>query len=114
SGGGESNPSSDASATPTSTSTPPSSPPPVSPPSQTPSFPDPPTGLNATIISQTSVKLSWRAPANVGKPAITGYEIEYKTALGSWLVLVANAGSGKSYLQTGLAPVTYYYHVTSL
>ena len=114
SGGGESNPSSDASATPTSTSTPPSSPPPVSPPSQTPSLPDPPTGLNATIISQTSVKLSWRAPANIGKPAITGYEIEYKTVSGSWLVLVANAGSGTSYLQTGWAPGTYYYRVSSL
>src|SRR2546425_1018799 len=114
SGGGESNPSSDASATPTSTSTPPSSPPPVSPPPQTPSLPDPPTGLNATIISQTSVKLSWKAPANVGKPAITGYEIEYKTALGSWLVLVANAGSGTSYLQTGWAPGTYHYRVSSL
>src|SRR3989449_514214 len=114
SGGGESNPSSDASATPTSTSTPPSSPPPVSPPPQTPSLPDPPTGLNATIISQTSVKLSWRAPANIGKPAITGYEIEYKTVSGSWLVLVANAGSGTSYLQTGWAPGTYYYRVSSL
>src|SRR3989441_74456 len=114
SGGGESNPSSDASATPTSTSTPPSSSPPVSPPPQTPSLPDPPTRLNATIISQTSVKLSWVAPANTGKPTITGYKIEYKTASGSWLVLVANAGSGTSYLQTGWAPGTYYYRVSSL
>jgi len=60
------------------------------------------------------VKLSWKAPANVGKPAITGYEIEYKIASGSWSVLVANAGSGTSYLQTGWAPGTYFFRVSSL
>ncbi len=121
SGGGESSPSAEASATPTSTSKPPttspppsSNPPPANPPPQTPSVPDPPTSLNATINSPTSVRLSWLAPANVGKPTITGYQIEFKIGSGPWLILSSNVGTITTYLHPGLANGTYFYRVSSV
>ena len=111
SGGGESTPSPEVSATPTSTS----KPPPVSaPPQQSPLLPDPPTGLNATIVSPTSVKLLWITPPNVGKPVITGYQIEFKIGSGTWSVLSSNAGTSTSYLHAGLAAGAYFYRVSSI
>ena len=115
--GGETSPSTEASTTPTSTSKPPAaySPPPTSPPpQQTPLLPDPPTGLNATVASPTSVKLSWLTPSNVGKPTIIGYQIEFKIGSGTWSVLSSNVGIVSTYLHVGLTNGTYFYRVSSL
>src|SRR5439155_95847 len=115
--GGETSPSKEASATPTNTSKPPAaySPPPTSPPpQQTPLLPDPPTGLNATVASPTSVKLSWLTPSNVGKPTIIGYQIEFKIGSGTCSVLSSNVGIVSTYLHVGLTNGTYFYRVSSL
>jgi hypothetical protein len=109
-GGGQSNPSAEVSATPTSTSSLASI---SSSSSQCTSKPDPPTGLDLKA-SQTSVKLSWVAPLNNNKSPVTGYKIEFKTSLGSWLVLTPNAGNSTTYLHTGLSPDTYTYRVSAI
>jgi Fibronectin type III domain len=114
-GGGESNPSMEVSATPTSTSAPPSSTitsPPTS--TQQPTaVPNSPTGLNVTNTS-SSVKLSWTAPSNNGGYPVTGYKIEFKVGSGQYSVLTANAGIATSYLHTGLVAGTYTYRVSAI
>ncbi len=110
-GGVESNPSQEVSATPTSTSTSPTSP--TTQP-QSPAIPDPPTGLNVTKVSPSSVQLSWTAPLNNGKPSVTGYKIESKVGSGSYSVLTANTGVTTSYLHTGLIAGTFTYRVSAI
>src|SRR5207245_7280565 len=114
-GGVESNPSQEASATPTSTSVPPSTstPPPTSTP-QSSALPNTPTGLNVTKVSPSSVQLSWTAPSNNGKPSVTGYKIEYKVGSDTWSVLTANADISTSYVHTGLVAGTFTYRVSSI
>ncbi len=109
-GGGQSNPSTEVSATPTSTSALDSN---SSSFSQCTSKPDPPTGL-ALKASQTSIKLSWIAPLNNGRSTVTGYKIEFKTSLGGWLILTPNAGNSTTYLHTGLSLDTYTYRVSTI
>jgi len=115
SGSVESNPSQEASATPTSTSAPPSTstPSPISTP-QSSSLPNTPTGLNVTKVSPSSVQLSWIAPSNNGKPSVTGYMIEYKVGSVAWSVLTANIGINTSYVHTGLAAGTFTYRVSAI
>jgi predicted secreted protein with PEFG-CTERM motif len=116
-GGGESNPSSEVSATPTSTSAPPSgttSGTGTTTTTPSPALPDPPTGLNVTKASPTSVQISWVSPSNNGKPSVTGYKIEYKIGTGIWNTLISNTGVTNSYLHTGLAVGTYTYRVSSI
>lgn len=112
--GVSSNPSLEASATPTSTSIPP--PTSTQPPIPTPqsSLPNTPTGLNVAKISPSSVQLSWIAPSNNGKPSVTGYYIEYKVDSGAWSVLTANTGTSTSYVHTGLAAGTFTYRVSAI
>jgi predicted secreted protein with PEFG-CTERM motif len=114
-GGTESNPSPEVSATPTSTSVPPPTST-VSPTStsQSSALPNTPTGLNVTKISPSSVQLSWTAPSNNGKPSVTGYNIEYKVGSGAWSVLTANTGVSTSYVHTGLIAGTFTYRVSAI
>jgi predicted phage tail protein len=112
-GGTDSNPSSEVSATPTSTSIPPTStPPPTSIPQS--SVPNTPTGLNVTKVSPSSIQLSWIAPSNNGKPSVTGYGIEYRAGSGVWAVLTANTGISTSYVHTGLVAGTFTYRVSAI
>lgn len=116
-GGGETNPSTEVSATPTSTSAPPpnsnssATPPPTT---QTSALPDPPTNVSTTKASQSSIQILWTPPSNNGKPAITGYKIEFKKDSGNWAVLTANTGVSTSYVHTGLAAGTYTYRLSSI
>ena len=65
--------------------------------------PGAPTGLTATANGQTRIDLSWRAPANNGGAAITGYRVEVSTDGSSWSNLAANTNSAAaSYSDTGL------------
>ena len=48
-----------------------------------PAAPDAPT-VSATPGSTTSLNVSWTAPANTGKLAITSYDLRYRVGTGSW------------------------------
>lgn len=119
SGGGSSNPSNEASVTPTSTSsvTPPTSTPPpsTSPPLQTISVPNSPTGLTATTASSTTINLSWAAPSNNGGSLVTGYKIERKVSQNPYFVLVNTNSSATTYSDTSIMQdTTYTYRVTAI
>ena len=65
--------------------------------------PGAPTGLTAMANGQTRIDLSWRAPANNGGAAITGYRVEVSTDGSSWSNLAANTNSAAaSHSDTGL------------
>ena len=78
--------------------------------------PGAPTNLTATANGQTRVDLSWRAPANNGGAAITGYHVEVSTDRSSWSNLAANTNStATSYPHTGLtAGSTRHYRVSAI
>ena len=118
SGGTQTNPSPFVSVTPTSTSSAPSpsGQPSTQPPqSQQNLLPDPPTGLNATMISQNTVKISWIIPSNSGKLPITGFKVESKiNSTGTWSTIPSNIGVQTSLVKSGLqAGQIYYYRVSS-
>ena len=57
-----------------------------------------------------SLRVSWTAPDNTGKPALTGYDLRYKgTASDAEWVLVSHAGTGTSGTLTGLDEDTDYF-----
>ena len=98
---GASNPSPEASATPTVSSQT----------AATNSAPGSPVGLVATSVSGTQINLSWSAPSNVGGSPITGYKIEAKKEAGSFEVIAANTGTTvTSFAHTGLTTGTQYYY----
>ena len=78
--------------------------------------PGAPTGLTATANGQTRIDLSWRAPANDGGAAITGYRVAVSTDRSSWSSLVSNTGSTATrYSHTGLtAGSTRHYQVSAI
>ena len=120
SGGSQTNPSPLVSVTPTSTSSAPS--PSGQPASQNPQsgqnqvLPDPPSSLNATMISQNTVKISWVMPSNNGKLPITGFKVESKTgSSGTWSTITSNIGVQTSFVKSGLQVGTmYFYRVSSI
>lgn len=119
SGGSQTNPSPIVSVMPTRTSSAPDSgqtpsQPPA--PQQNQALPDPPTGANATLISASTVKISWIAPSNNGKLPIIGFKIESKVGVqGTWNTIAANTGVQMSFIKSGLeSGTTYYYRVSSI
>ena len=78
--------------------------------------PGAPTGLAASANGQTQISLSWRAPANDGGGAITGYRIEVSEDRQRWIDQVSNTGSiATVYAHTGLMPGdTRHYRVSAL
>ena len=83
-------------------------------PAQVKTVPDPPVKLTATVISPTTVILSWYPPKNNGGSTITEYKIEYKTTTSSYVILPSN-GTVTKYTQTGLSVgTTYIYRVSAV
>jgi len=98
-----SDPSNEASATPTPTSVPATT------------KPSPPIGLTASTVSSTQIKLFWKPPSNNGGSPITGYKIEYKNGTNTYSVLSSNVGNVTTYIQNGLKTgTTYTYRVSAL
>ena len=57
-----------------------------------------------------SLRVSWTAPDNTGKPPLTGHDLRYKgTASDAEWVLVSHAGTGASGTLTGLEQDTFYF-----
>ena len=85
-------------------------------PAVTATAPGTPTGLTAAANGQTQIDLSWTAPSDNGRAAVTGYRIEVSPDGSSWSDLVANTNSTTtSYSHTGLtAGSTRHYRVSAI
>ena len=67
-----------------------------------------PAAPTVTAAGLTSVQVSWSAPGNVGKPAITGYDVQYrKQGETSWSD-ASHTGTGTTASITGLETGTTY------
>jgi fibronectin type 3 domain-containing protein len=79
---------------------------------------NPPTGLTATSLGTTSVKLTWTAPNDEGYP-VTAFNVyraaSFQSAAGSLVTTVASPPSAfgpvTTFTDTGLSPNTTYYYV---
>ena len=79
--------------------------------------PDAPTALTATADGQTTITLSWTAPASNGGAVITGYQIEVSpNGTSEWTDLADNTEStATTYSHTGLsAGTTRHYRVSAI
>ena len=57
----------------------------------------------------TSLTVSWSAPDNAGKPAITGYDVRYReTDTFNWTTVRQDDAASTSLIITGLRPNAYY------
>ena len=64
--------------------------------------------VSATSGVTTSLDVRWSAPANTGRPAITGYKLQYRQgSSGAWTDH-AHSGTGTSATIAGLAEATAY------
>ena len=64
--------------------------------------------VTATSGSTTSLDVSWMAPANTGRPAITGYKVEYRAGVsGNW-INHAHTGTGTTATIATLTAATSY------
>ncbi len=67
-------------------------------------LPTPPTGLKATVLSASQIKLSW----TIAGQGAGGYCIERKTGSGSYTQIATALPTDESYTNTGLTAGTYY------
>ncbi len=65
-----------------------------------------PTALTLVQASPTSLDLRWTAPDNTGRPEITGYTAQFRTAGGNWTTRAL--GTATSATLTGLVANTEY------
>ena len=83
----------------------------------TQNVPGAPTGLTATASGNTTINLSWTAPASTGSSAITGYKIEVSPdGITNWTDQVAHTNTATTtYAHTGLRPgTTRHYRVSAI
>ncbi|GHU73538.1 hypothetical protein FACS189450_13500 [Spirochaetia bacterium] len=72
--------------------------------------PSAPTGVTATALSSSSIRVSWNAAAEA-----TSYKVYYGTSSSAITTLAYTVTSGTSYTHTGLqASTTYYYRVMAV
>jgi titin len=73
------------------------------------SVPGAPSGLTATVLSTTSIRLNWNAPASNGGDAVRDYRIEYSTDNAStWNTYTDEVSTTTTVTLTSLTPVTSY------
>ena len=62
----------------------------------------------SAIATPTKLSLSWTAPANTGKPAISGYDVQYRAGTSGAFTSHTHTGTGTSTTLTGLTQGTAY------
>ena len=80
-----------------------------------PRLPGRPTGLRATAISRSEIKLEWTAPTDTGDGDITQYKIEKSNDAGTtWSLLSDISSTHLTYTHTGLdQDTTRHYRVSA-
>ena len=63
--------------------------------------------VSATSGSTTSLDVSWTAPVNTGRPALSGYKLQYRTGGGAWTDH-AHSGTGTTATIASLTASTAY------
>ena len=63
--------------------------------------------VSATSGSTTSLDVSWTAPVNTGRPALSGYKLQYRTGGGAWTAH-AHSGTGTTATIASLTASTAY------
>ena len=63
--------------------------------------------VTVTSGSTTSLDVSWTAPANTGRPALSGYKLRYRTGSGAWTDH-AHSGTGTTATIASLTASTAY------
>ncbi len=80
-----------------------------------PTAPGAPRSLTATASGQTTINLTWTAPASNGGAAITGYTLEVSTDGGTTFTPLVASQLATTYAHTGLsAGVTRHYRVRAI
>ena len=70
--------------------------------------PDAPPAPTVSGASSTSLSVSWSAPANAGRPALTDYDVQYRAGTGGAFADWPHAGTATSATITGLSADTAY------
>ena len=70
--------------------------------------PDAPPAPTLSGASSTSLSVSWTAPANAGRPAVTDYDVQYRAGADGAFADWAHAGTATSATITGLSADTAY------
>ena len=70
--------------------------------------PDAPTTPTVSGASSTSLSVTWSAPANAGRPALTDYDVQYRAGAEGAFTDWAHAGTATSATITGLSADTAY------
>ena len=70
--------------------------------------PDAPSAPTVSGASGTSVSVSWSAPSNAGRPAVTDYDVQYRAGASGAFADWAHAGTATSATLTGLSADTAY------
>ena len=74
---------------------------------ESPSAPSAPM-VTAATATPTQLSVSWSAPTNTGKPAITGYGVQYRVGTSGGFTSHAHTGITTTATITGLTPGTAY------
>ena len=72
---------------------------------------EPPVAPAAPTVSggsSTSLSVSWRAPANAGRPAVTDYDVQYREGTSGGLTDWSHTGAATAATVTGLSADTFY------
>ena len=67
-----------------------------------------PTGLKITATTLTSLTAGWNAPNNVGKPALRGYDVQYRQGNSDGWTDAGHTGVGTSQMLSSLTQNTSY------
>ena len=76
--------------------------------------PNPPTGVTATALSPTEIRITWNAPESNNSPPVTSYQIEVKIGDSGYRVLADDNGSATSFNHEDLSSeVVYTYRISA-
>ena len=70
--------------------------------------PSPPSGLTVAALSEFTLRATWLDPGDVGRPAVTGYDVQYRQGTSGAWSSHAHTGTATSATISNLIPSTIY------